>query len=367
MKQILHLSSPFYVHINAEGLILSAGPLITKAAQRNLEGLVFTEVYEPLDNFPSLLQKADEELQTPLWFFVARDGKQRFKSTLIRRENGDYILLNNPVINAIYRLQNYHVNLTDFAPHDSICELIFLQESSHNALSEAVELNETLEKKNAALKSSAANLRELNEELKALLGEIHHRVKNNLALILGLLEMKRMHLPQGELRSQIDEIQNRIRSIALIHESMYRNQSFAHIHLEEYISDLARQISRFFDEQKKIALILDLDTIEIDNTRALPVALIINEVMTNSYKHAFTSNEGGKIEIQLKEGQGQIHLHISDNGIGMANAAPKPSSLGMKLLGMLAKQLKASYTVETNSGVVIHLSIPHVKKESSHS
>jgi two-component sensor histidine kinase len=359
MKQILHQSTPFYIHINSAGVIIDAGHLMTKAAQRDLIGLPFTEAFEPLEDFSNLLQKADENPQTPLWFFVSRNGKQRFKCTLIRRENGDYILLNNPVVNAIYKLQDYHVVLTDFPPHDSICELIFLQESSHNALADTVAMNEVLEKKNAALKANSAHLRELNEELKALLGEVHHRVKNNLTLILGLLEMKRMLLPSSELRLEIDDIQNRIRSIALIHESMYKSQSFAHITLDSYISDLAHQISRFFDVEKKIELILDLDPVEIDNNKALPMALIINEAMTNSYKHAFSAVTKGAIEIRLKQNDKKINLTIADNGKGMDTVHSPSSSMGMKLLGMLSKQLKASYTLETINGVTLHISIPH--------
>ena len=185
-----------------------------------------------------------------------------------------------------------------------------------------------------------------------LLSEIHHRVKNNLSIVSSLIELQkdtRDEITEADLK----EIQDRIKSIALVHEKLYQAETLADVDLSEYIEDLLDMIQTSLgSKQKNVEIVSDLDSIQIDNKKAVPIGLIVNELVNNCYKYAFLDKEAGKIDITLKKnGQGAV-LKVGDNGAGLpANFEEKSKkSLGMTLVRAFTRQIKGSLDFGSDQG-----------------
>ena len=119
------------------------------------------------------------------------------------------------------------------------------------------------------------------------------------------------------VNSQLSEIRNRITTMSLIHEKLYKSSNFAKIDLKDYLEDLVKFLSNYYKKGKEITLNFDLEQIFVITDKAIPVALIVNELITNSFKYAFEQKKDGIISIKLKEMDGEIHLIVSDNGPGL--------------------------------------------------
>lgn len=198
------------------------------------------------------------------------------------------------------------------------------------------------------------------EEKEALLGEIHHRVKNNLSLILGLIEMQAAYSEDGYFKKQLSEIRSRILAMALIHDKMYKSSTFAKIELKDYLTDLVTSISKFFSRETVVKINLDLDSVQISSKTVVPLALLVNEIVTNAYKYAFSRTENGELSVRLKQLDNEIELVISDNGPGLAegDAVKKGKTLGFKLFGLFVKQLKGSYDLDGSEGLRFMVRFP---------
>ena len=195
------------------------------------------------------------------------------------------------------------------------------------------------------------------EEKEALLGEIHHRVKNNLALVLGLIEMQSIRADSDYLKHQFSEIHNRISAMSLIHEKLYKSANFAKIDLKDYLQDLVKYLSGFFNKGKNIKIHFELEQIFASTKKAVPIALIVNELITNCYKYAFKEIDNGEIVVKLTKFEGETILTISDNGPGIPENInlSKSNSLGFKLLNIFTKQLKGSYEFKNSQGFTISI------------
>lgn len=193
------------------------------------------------------------------------------------------------------------------------------------------------------------------KEKEALLGEIHHRVKNNLALVLGLIEMQIAKSNNDSLRQELSEVQHRISAMSLIHEKLYRTSNFAKIDLRDYLQDLVKFLNGFYSKGKNIKLHFEMESILASTKKAIPIALIVNELITNSYKYAFKEKNIGNIYIKLKKQNGISSLIIADDGPGLAEGMDltKLNSLGFKLLNIFTKQLKGNYVVNNENGLSI--------------
>lgn len=193
----------------------------------------------------------------------------------------------------------------------------------------------------------------LNRSLKekeVLLAEIHHRVKNNLAVISGLLEMQVWNLPDDD-RSVValKESQLRIHSIALVHELLYQSESLSEIKLDEYINKLLMAIEQTHQNKDKvIKVITSLETVRLTIQKAIPVSLLLNELVVNSYKHGFNGKSEGEIEVILSENKDNVELIIQDNGVGLpVDFEPeKQTTLGMTLIKTLVQQIGARLQVD---------------------
>lgn len=180
------------------------------------------------------------------------------------------------------------------------------------------------------------------KEKETLLQEIHHRVKNNLAVISGLLELQIMHLTDQKTVNVLQDSQLRIRSMAMIHEKLYQSETLHNIGFDTYLKELVLTINSTYKSNfSNIETNFELDNILLDLDQAIPCSLLVNEVIVNCYKHAFDNDDEGVINISLKNSDSHVCLEISDNGKGLPDDfdIDEQQSLGMTLIQTLSSQL----------------------------
>lgn len=187
---------------------------------------------------------------------------------------------------------------------------------------------------------SEKKLRKSLEEKKILLAEVHHRVKNNLAIISGLLGLQMENWPHaGDV---LIDAQNRIHSIAGVHELLYNNENFIKVDLQDYIEKLIQKISdSYINTDREVKLKTHIDDVELNVNQAIPFGLLINELINNSFKHAFKESDDGTITIKILKKNDQIRVEYSDNGIGFEEEDTNHKSLGFDLIHTLAGQIGA--------------------------
>ncbi len=206
--------------------------------------------------------------------------------------------------------------------------------------------------------------RELNEALsekEVLLSEIHHRVKNNLTAFISLLSLESTYDDSPAGLALKKDLQNRARSMALIHDTLYRTKNYSRVNMEVYLSTLAGQIINSYESAKCVKTVVDATGITLDLTRATPGGLIINELMTNSLKYAFPASFDCEtirsapctIGVSLTQDDGAYLLTVRDNGIGLPEDLDvgTTKTLGLKLVNFLAKhQLRSSIEIRSDNG-----------------
>lgn len=197
------------------------------------------------------------------------------------------------------------------------------------------------------------------KEKETLLAEIQHRVKNNLAVITALLNLQTEKAPCEVSKNLMIESRNRVMSIAMVHERLYKKDNLSKINLKIYLSELIHEIVKSFPAHKNIIEIHEeLDHIEMELTRAVPIGLIINEAVTNSLKHAFNDTiDNPMIKIKMQIIYDKVHISFADNGTGYLDITKrKDTSLGLSLIESLADQIDADLIFRTENGASIHLS-----------
>jgi len=203
------------------------------------------------------------------------------------------------------------------------------------------------------IKEQEEHLIESLKEKETLLAEIHHRVKNNLAVVSGLMEMQAINTDNEELSQRLIESVLRIKSIAEIHERLYQSESFAHIQFSDGIESLTKDIVRTLQTTTKIDLKFNMDQTELNINQSVPSSLLVNEVITNILKHAFKGVDKGTITVNLEEAESSIILKIVDDGIGLPEDfhSKTYNSMGLKLIDLLSEQLEAEIHHETRNGL----------------
>ncbi len=217
-----------------------------------------------------------------------------------------------------------------------------------------------LEIKNTKIKNQNTLIEQSLKEKEILIKEIHHRVKNNLQIITSMLSLQMGKINDEKTESILREAKQRISSIALTHQMLYQKDNLSNIILGEYVEKLVRQIETTLPANN-IKLITNISCkdkrVSIDN--AVPLGLLINEVITNSYKHAFPNNQSGIVSVDLVDANSNCLLIIKDNGIGIPDTLNKTQnpSMGMELIYILAEQLDANIKLETTNGTQFSLEI----------
>jgi two-component sensor histidine kinase len=203
------------------------------------------------------------------------------------------------------------------------------------------------------------------EEKELLLKEIHHRVKNNLQIINSLLRLQSYQVEDKKVLALFEECQNRILSMAIIHEKLYKSKDLANIHAEEYINTLAEGLIRSYRTNKEVELKVEctVETVGIDTL--MPLGLILNELISNSLKYAFTGRNNGKIIIRLyKKGSDQLEMLVTDNGVGLPAdfSWENSTTLGIELIKTLVGQINGSIAITSVQGTSFKITFQDVHK-----
>lgn len=210
---------------------------------------------------------------------------------------------------------------------------------------------EHLYQKEKEQKEAAAAIKASLKEKEVLLREVHHRVKNNFQVISSLLSIQIMALSDEETIQIFEESRNRIQSMAIIHERLYRSENFSYIDFCDYTHSLAEQIAAtYWDENQHISYVLEAADSPLDLDTAVPLGLIMNEVLSNAYKHAFFGRKTGEIHIQLKGiGRHNAYVKVRDNGHGLPADFDerKKRSLGMTLIHTLTEQIHGELSIQS--------------------
>ena len=204
------------------------------------------------------------------------------------------------------------------------------------------------------------------KEKEVLLREVYHRVKNNMQIITSLLKLQSRYVREEEYREMFRESLDRIKSMSLVHEKLYQSKDLSTIDIKEYIKDIAKGLFQSYGTSKsKIAFIMNINNISLDINTAIPCGLIINELVTNSLKHAFPGGKEGEIKIAIHSmNENTIELIVGDNGAGIPQDVDfkKTKSLGLQLVTMLAEnQLHGDINLNRNNGTEFTITFKEVK------
>jgi two-component sensor histidine kinase len=209
-----------------------------------------------------------------------------------------------------------------------------------------------------ALRQSEFRLRASLREKEVLLKEIHHRVKNNLQAIFNLLYLQAGQLHDQQIRQMFQDTQARVKSIALVHEKLYQTADLAQLNLAEYLHSLAHYLFHAYGvNSERITLHIAADTVSLDLDTAMPLGIIINELVSNALKYAFPDARPGEIRIELQADQGQLCLTVSDNGIGFPEELDPAaaSTLGLQLVSMLTSHLHGQMNLRRHEGTTFQI------------
>jgi two-component sensor histidine kinase len=195
-------------------------------------------------------------------------------------------------------------------------------------------------------------LRASLSEKDVLLKEIHHRVKNNFQIISSLLNLQAETISDAAALEAFNESQNRIKSMALIHEKLYQSESLGGIDFSDYVGSMLEELAYAYHARlDKVRVETDLERIELPIDSAIPLGLILNELITNAFKYAFPGSREGRILISLKlTGEASARLTVEDDGVGMDAGNTRSGNLGMDLVKALAAQLRGELEAESDGG-----------------
>lgn len=214
--------------------------------------------------------------------------------------------------------------------------------------------SEILTAKNAEIEKQKELIQTSLGEKETLLREIHHRVKNNLQIISSLLNIQSENINDPTVLSSIKEGQSRVQAMSLIHQNLYQSEHLSNVDIENYLKELVVYLSEMFAKDgKKIEIEVKAENIEFDIDTAIPLGLIVNELVSNAYKYAFEKQAEGKISVGIKSlNEIDYELHVDDDGKGLPDDfdPSKSKSLGLKLVKILSKQLRGKFSSSSSKG-----------------
>ena len=235
---------------------------------------------------------------------------------------------------------------------------------------ELAALNEEMAATNDRLMSEAALRREVEEHLRAslrekevLLKEIHHRVKNNLQVVSSLLGLQAGAVTDPEVLALFEEGKNRIASMALVHEELYRSSDLARVDLGAYLEKLVHRLVAGLSGNRRVNLVLEVESIRLNVDAAIPCGLMVNELVTNALKHGLRDRSEGRLLVQCRAAEGQVLLRVADDGPGFPPGLDfrNTETLGMQLVTHLAEQLQGRVDLEPGPGCSFRVLFPEKK------
>jgi len=218
------------------------------------------------------------------------------------------------------------------------------------------------------LRQRAANLQQFNEQLQTslrekeiLLAEVYHRVKNNLQVVSSLLALQVRHIEDKKVRALFNESQNRIKTMALIHEKLHQSEELKSVDVAPYFQSVTTDLFHAYKtDASAVQLQTDINHLLLEIEMATHCGLIVNELVSNALKYAFPSGRKGKITVQLYQEEGEVNLVVADDGIGLPEHIDfsQADTLGLRLVYSLAQQLKGQIKLERDVGTKIKIVFP---------
>lgn len=213
--------------------------------------------------------------------------------------------------------------------------------------------NDKIEKTVSALNATQASLVARNAENELLLKEIHHRVKNNLEVVSSLLALQSNQLDDPNTKEAMLASQNRVHSIGIVHQKLYQGENLGAIEMKDYFINLSESILDSFGANKRVQVECAMNTLNLDIDTAVPLGLIVNELLTNTIKYAFPDGRSGKVQIKLEQAaNGNLQMLVSDNGVGKSGTI-NGTGFGGQLVSLLTQQLGGTIKEENNNGTHI--------------
>jgi two-component sensor histidine kinase len=220
--------------------------------------------------------------------------------------------------------------------------------------------NEELNNEIRERERAEGQIRRSLREKEVLLKEIHHRVKNNMQVIYSLLNLQAKGIADSALRTMFEESRDRVNSMALIHEKLYRSEDLAHIDFREYLQSLLEGISNTY-KRNDVVILVEMEKIVLDVNVGIPCGLIVNELVSNSLKHAFPEGKEGKIKVGINtDSQGNYVLFVEDNGTGFPPEVDfrNTLSLGLQLVNVLTGQIRGTIELARTEGTRFSITFP---------
>lgn len=221
--------------------------------------------------------------------------------------------------------------------------------------------NDKIEKTVLELNATQATLVARNAENELLLKEIHHRVKNNLEVVSSLLELQSSQIDDPNTKDAMLASQNRVHSIGIVHQKLYQGENLGAIEMKDYFINLSESILDSFSANKRVQVEFAMNTLNVDIDTAVPLGLIVNELLTNTIKYAFPDGRSGKVQIKLEQGaNGNLQMLVSDNGVGKSDTI-KGTGFGGQLISLLTRQLGGTIKEDNNNGTHIFFEFKSTK------
>jgi len=217
-------------------------------------------------------------------------------------------------------------------------------------------------------KKDKMRLHDSLREKEVLLREVHHRVKNDMQVISSLLALQAANIEDEDIQEIFRESRGRIKTMAMVYEELYGSEELSKVDFSKYIDSLAHYLFQSFGiDSEKVVLKKDVKEIFLDINTAIPLGLLLNELISNSLKHSFLDKEKGEVRVTLvKAGDEQLKLIVSDNGVGVKNKIDlnKPGSFGLQLVKMLTEQLHGDMKIESNKETSFIITFKELKYSS---
>ena len=192
-----------------------------------------------------------------------------------------------------------------------------------------------------------------NQRISMLMQELHHRVKNNLQVISSLLSLQSMKLQDDKAKQAVLEGKNRVKAMSMIHQKLYQSYDLSEIDFRAYVKELVEDLKRSYMPKEDVDIVIDIPDLKLDVEKTLPLGLIINELVSNSFKYAFQGIETPQIGISLMSEKGGYLLKVFDNGPGLPRHLnpTEVSSFGLRLVKILSDQMKGSMSMDNRAGL----------------
>ena len=214
------------------------------------------------------------------------------------------------------------------------------------------EIQRDLIEANKTLENSNLEITKKDEEKTVLVKEIHHRVKNNLQIIISLLRLQMSEVKSAEAQESFSEAINRVMVMSSIHQKLYRQEDIAKFSIQTYIQDLAAELKQFFAEEKDISIDVQTEVKDVDLKTIIPLGLIINELLSNSFKYAFKDRDSGKVTIIIQDLGAYLEMRYTDDGL-WKEKSEGGTGFGLELIETLTEQLNGLFRREsTGSGTL---------------